>query len=132
MANRQHGRSRSPAGDRSPAGGRSPSVGRTVPVSRFPSGGWEPSGDRSPAGGAWTPAQPGTPGYAEPEVRRWPHPMGDAPAASAPEPALHYIRCALSYQNQLLADIKALLERLEAVASAAAEPKGDDGSQQKL
>jgi len=78
------------------------------------------------------PAQPGTPGYIEPEVRRWPHPMGDAPAAPAPEPALHYIRCALSYQNQLLADIKALLERLETAAPAAAEPEKEDGSQPKL
>ena len=30
----------------------------------------------------------------------------------APDPTLHYIRCALSYQNQLLADIKALLQQL--------------------
>ncbi len=29
-----------------------------------------------------------------------------------PDPALHYIRCALSYQNQLLADIKTLLLQL--------------------
>ena len=28
------------------------------------------------------------------------------------DPALHYIRCALSYQNQLLADIKTLLQQL--------------------
>ena len=27
---------------------------------------------------------------------------------------LHYIRCALSYQNQTLADIKALLEQIAA------------------
>ena len=48
----------------------------------------------------------------EPEVRRWPHPVtGDLPE-QLPEPALHYIRCALSYQNQLLADIKALLEQM--------------------
>lgn len=42
---------------------------------------------------------------------RWPHPV-DVPAAIAPDPTLHYIRCALSYQNQLLADIKALLQQL--------------------
>ena len=29
-------------------------------------------------------------------------------------PTLHYIRCALSYQNQLLADIKSLLQQLAA------------------
>ena len=94
MPNRQHGRTsrsagRSPAGDRSPAGSR---TARTVQVSRAP----------------------GTPSYTEPEMRRWPHPL-EAPAPSpAPEPAMHYIRCALSYQNQLLADIKALLEQLAA------------------
>jgi hypothetical protein len=34
------------------------------------------------------------------------------PAVQQPEPTLHYIRCALSYQNQLLADIKTLLEQM--------------------
>ena len=34
------------------------------------------------------------------------------PGCCARGPTLHYIRCALSYQNQLLADIKALLEQL--------------------
>jgi len=58
--------------------------------------------------------------------------MGDVPAPPAPEPALHYIRCALSYQNQLLADIKAILERLEARTSAAAETGREDGDQTKL
>lgn len=48
----------------------------------------------------------------EPEVRRWPHPVtGDLPE-QFPEPALHYIRCALSYQNQLLAEMKTLLEQI--------------------
>ncbi len=55
-------------------------------------------------------AQPPVP--AEPPVRRWPHPVeGQLPAMEA-DPALHYIRCALSYQNQLLADIKTLLQQL--------------------
>lgn len=82
------------------------------------------------------------PSFTEPEVRRWPHPVdGVAPtgrrsgpgsrqesgAAQTPggsvwpaisdartDPALYYIHCALSYQNQLLADIKALLEQLAA------------------
>ena len=53
----------------------------------------------------------------EPEVRRWPHPVGGAerplPAsARETDAALYYIHCALSYQNQLLADIKALLEQI--------------------
>lgn len=83
MANRQYGSRRRAA--------------RTVPVSRPPAGG---RGE-------------GVPVYAEPEVRRWPHPVGEGiPAVQQPEPTLHYIRCALSYQNQLLADIKTLLEQM--------------------
>lgn len=114
MANRQHGRSRGSSGGRTP-GGRTP---RAVPASRA-------------SGELRTPPQPGTPSYIEPEVRRWPHPLEDTPAVTAPEPALHYIRCALSYQNQLLADIKTLLEQL-AAAAPAAEPGKADGNQPKL
>ena len=102
MANRQHG-SR-------PSGGRNGRAARAVPVSRSPAGGRE----------NWTPFPPGTPIYKEPEVRRWPHPPEETSSAQTPEPALHYIRCALSYQNQLLADIKALLERLAEEAPVAA------------
>ena len=106
MANRQYGKSRSPAGGRIQTDRR---PGRAVPVSR------SPASVRS--GEVWTASPPysGIPGYrGEPEIRRWPHPVEDQalPAAAGPEPALHYIRCALSYQNQLLADIKVLLEQL--------------------
>ena len=45
-------------------------------------------------------------------MRRWPHPVSGVEPARAADPMLHYIRCALSYQNQQLADIKALLQRL--------------------
>lgn len=58
--------------------------------------------------------EPKTGGMApqDPDVRRWPHPVnGWAPGQDA-EPMIHYLRCALAYQNQMLADIKALLERL--------------------
>ena len=48
----------------------------------------------------------------EPPVHRWPHPVTGAESRQPLDPALHYIRCALSYQNQLLADIKALLQQL--------------------
>ena len=48
----------------------------------------------------------------EPPVRRWPHPVGCQDPPLPPEPTLHYIRCALSYQNQLLSEIKTLLQRL--------------------
>ena len=90
MANRQHGRGRTPAAGR---------TARTVPVTRSPGREAVP---------------PGKPIYTEPEVRRWPHPVEGGTRAAPPEPALHYIRCAMSYQNQLLADIKALLEQLAA------------------
>lgn len=49
----------------------------------------------------------------EPEMRRWPHPIvceAEEPAPQSLTAALHYIRCALSYQNQLLAEIRTLLE----------------------
>lgn len=50
--------------------------------------------------------------FPEPEVRRWSHPVGAAEPAISSDAALHYIRCALSYQNQLLADIKSQLEKI--------------------
>ena len=47
----------------------------------------------------------------EPVMRRWPH-AAKAQPSGREDAALHYIRTALSYQNQTLADIKALLERV--------------------
>lgn len=55
---------------------------------------------------------PPPPASREPPVRRWPHPVSGVEPARETDPMLHYIRCALSYQNQQLADIKALLQRL--------------------
>ena len=52
------------------------------------------------------------PVFTEPAVRRWPHPVDGTDPLQTGDPALHYIRCALSYQNQLLAEIKALLETM--------------------
>ena len=52
------------------------------------------------------------PAFQEPEMRRWPHPISCGDGELPNDTALHFIRCALSYQNQLLADIKTLLERL--------------------
>jgi len=57
-------------------------------------------------------------GFTEPPVRRWPHPVDGTEPAQTGDPALHYIRCALSYQNQLLSDIKVLLEKLTAAEGA--------------
>ena len=44
-------------------------------------------------------------------MRRWPRPAQQLPTAEE-DPMQCYIRCSLSYQNQMLADIKALLERI--------------------
>ena len=58
----------------------------------------------------------GTSVFTEPEVRRWPHPVEGTPPAESMQQSgdsmSHYIRCALSYQNQMLADIKTLLEQI--------------------
>ena len=64
---------------------------------------------RSTPAAAPAAAAPVTP---EPPVRRWPHPVEGVEPAQDLDPALHYIRCALSYQNQLLAAIKTLLQQL--------------------
>ena len=75
----------------------------------------------------------GTPAFSEPEVRRWPHPVdGVSPADIRPaasvgqtEVSLYYIHCALSYQNQLLSEIKSLLEQL--TLSRAQTPEENSG-----
>lgn len=71
-------------------------------------------GGREPAvpSAQTAPAPAGVPTTPEPPVRRWPHPVDGSEPSRQTDPTLHFIRCALSYQNQLLADIKALLERL--------------------
>lgn len=51
------------------------------------------------------------PSRQEPAVRRWPHPVR-MEGCRRDDPFLRYVRCALSYQNQMLADIKALLEQI--------------------
>lgn len=58
------------------------------------------------------PAQAPVPSTPEPPVRRWPHPVNGSEPIRDGDQSLHYIRCALSYQNQLLADIKSLLQQL--------------------
>ncbi len=46
-------------------------------------------------------------------MNRYPHPIAPQPCFPAVETAdLHFLRCTLAYQNQLLADIKALLQVL--------------------
>ena len=45
-------------------------------------------------------------------------------AVGEEDPMQHYIRCSLSYQNQMLADIKALLERIALNTDAAEQKKG--------
>lgn len=65
----------------------------------------------------------GVPTTPEPPVRRWPHPIEGAEPVQTADPSIHFIRCALSYQNQLLADIKVLLEELVERQQAAEEEK---------
>ena len=75
----------------------------------------------------------GASAFTEPEVRRWPHPVdGVSPADIRPaasvgqtEVSLYYIHCALSYQNQLLSEIKSLLEQL--ALSRAQTPEENSG-----
>ena len=69
-----------------------------------------PESPEGAAGEAKQPLRAEMPG--EPAMRRWPHPVDGIEPARAADPMLHYIRCALSYQNQQLADIKALLQQL--------------------
>ena len=65
----------------------------------------------------------------EPEMRRWPHPVDGVSPADTPPAAsvgqtdlsLYYIHCALSYQNQLLSEIKSTLERLVLILSSEEE-----------
>lgn len=78
-------------------------------------------GRSGPEPSAMPPA--GVPTTPEPPVRRWPHPIEGAEPVQAADPAIHFIRCALSYQNQLLADIKVLLEELVDRQEAAEEEK---------
>ena len=65
------------------------------------------------SGGSSRPWQPPRrPPFREPETRRWPHAASAAPPAPEEDPELRFLRCSLSYQNQTLAEIKALLEQL--------------------
>lgn len=60
-------------------------------------------------------AAPGPEGdrrFREVEMRCWPHPIEPAREEVPISPSLHYIHCALAYQNQTLADIKAMLQKL--------------------
>ena len=58
----------------------------------------------------------------EPTMRRWPHPVETAGAVNRQcDPSLRYIRCALSYQNQLLTEMKELLEQLVEAQTAGSE-----------
>lgn len=114
MANRSYGQNRP---------GRSGPGWQAVPVPLAPAG-QEPA-EEAPA----QQAAPGTPTFTEPEVRRWPHPVDGTPPfrqalfGQPTDALLHYIQCALSYQNQLLADIKALLEQLAEETAADGEEK---------
>jgi len=66
---------------------------------------------------------PAATAFTEPEVHRWPHPVDGVDAVQSSNSELHYIHCALAYQNQLLADIKALLDHLSANINADSSEK---------
>ncbi|WP_369282115.1 hypothetical protein [Oscillibacter sp. GMB15532] len=63
-------------------------------------------------------------GVGEPEVRRWVHPIPQPGGPALPESTMHYICCALSYQNELLSEIKVLLEQF-CREGTADSPPGD-------
>ena len=49
----------------------------------------------------------------DPPIHRWPHPIQtNAPHRPNEDAAAHHLHCALAYQNQMLADIKSLLQQL--------------------
>lgn len=77
------------------------------------------------------PAVSGVPTTPEPPVRRWPHPVDGAEPLRQADPALHFIHCALSYQNELLADIKALLEQVALGRTAEAPPAAGEANPQE-
>ena len=56
---------------------------------------------------------PGDRPMPEPPVRRWSHPVEGASVPRQAAPTLHYICCALSYQNQTLADINFTMPGVE-------------------
>ena len=56
------------------------------------------------------PAPTAIPSPPEPEMRRWRHPVD--PDTVSNQASTHYIHCALAYQNQLLAEIKTILEQI--------------------
>lgn len=54
----------------------------------------------------------------EPEVRRWPHSDDAASIPPVQYADLRFLCCSLSYQNQTLSEIKALLEQLTQASGA--------------
>lgn len=78
---------------------------------------------RPRAAGAAAAETSGVPTTPEPPVRRWPHPVDGTEPLQQADPAQHFVHCALSYQNELLADIKALLERIAAAEEETEEEK---------
>ncbi len=68
----------------------------------------------APANGRSTPPPPpASCPPEEPTMNRYPHPVVSQRPLPVPEVAdIHFLRCTLAYQNQLLADIKTLLQTL--------------------
>lgn len=74
--------------------------------------------ESSPASAADASGASGPSAMPEPPVRRWSHPVDGIDPSQYTNlnrqlhPSLNYIQYALSYQNQMLADIKALLQQI--------------------
>ena len=73
-----------------------------------------------PVKSAGVPVVPSMP--QDPPVRRWPHPVTGVEPLPQADPGLHYLRCVLSYQNQLLSEIKTLLEEIRLDLREGKEP----------
>ncbi len=65
--------------------------------------------------------------FREPPVRVWPHNTNAVSYSPEQEAGLHFLRCSLSYQNQTLAEIKTLLERLAIDADAEQNTRKNSG-----
>ena len=89
-----------------------------------------PPAQAQPSGKPSCASSPGLPLFTEPEVRRWPHPVTGTPPVPCPlnpgdssEESCSRIFCALSRQNQLLSEIKALLEHLAGTSAQHSDEK---------
>lgn len=63
----------------------------------------------------------------EPEVRRWPHPIPRAADLTGEDTAAHFILCALRYQNELLGELRSLVQGISDRLDRAEDDSGAGG-----